>query len=114
MLLHLIAVWFVGALALWIVAKIIPGVEVGGFGSALIAAAMIAIVNAVIGPVLRFISFPITFLTLGLFLLVVNAILLKLAAILTPGFRVRGFIPALVGALLLTIISTVLRNLLLE
>ena len=93
MLLHLIAVWLVSALALWIVAQIIPGVEVRGFGSALIAAAMIAIVNAVVGPVLRFISFPITFLTLGLFLLVVNAILLKIAAILTPGFRIRDLSP---------------------
>src|SRR5215475_7365253 len=85
-LVHLIVVWFVGAVALWIVAQIIPGIRVRDFGSALIAAAVIAVVNAILGPVLKFFAFPLIFLTLGLFLLVVNAILLKVAAMFTPGF----------------------------
>ena len=112
MLLHLILSWCVSALALWLVAQMIPGMELRGFGSAFIATAVIAIVDAIIGPVLRFISFPLTFLTLGLFLLVVNAILLKLAAALAPGFRIRGFLPAFFGSLVLTIVSWVLRRLL--
>jgi putative membrane protein len=105
--------WFVSAVALWIVGQVVPRFEVRGFGAALIGAAVIAIVDFVIGPILRFISFPITFLTLGLFRLVINAVLLKLAAAFSPGFRIQGFIPALIGALVLTILTGILRYVLL-
>jgi putative membrane protein len=110
-MLHILAVWLVSALALWLVARIVPGIEVRDFGAALIATIVIAIVNAVIGPILRFIAWPLTFLTLGLFTIVIDAILLKLASMFSPGFRVRGFLDALVGAVLLTIIQFVLRML---
>ena len=110
-MLHLIVVWLVSALALWLVAQILDGIEVRDFGAALIATIVIAIVNAVIGPILRFIAWPLTFLTLGLFTIVIDAILLKLASMFSPGFRVRGFLNALVGAVLLTIIQFVLRML---
>jgi|ERR1035438_3798195 putative membrane protein len=108
-MLHILVAWLVSALALWLVARIVPGIEVRDFGAALIATIVIAIVNAVIGPILRFIAWPLTFLTLGLFTLVIDAILLKLASMFSPGFRVRGFLNALVGAILLTIIQFVLR-----
>ena len=108
-MLHLVAVWLLSALALWLVARVVPGIEVRDFGSALIATIVIAVVNAVIGPVLRFLAWPLTFLTLGLFSLVINAILLKLASMFTPGFRVRGILNAILGALLLTILEAVLR-----
>lgn len=111
MLLPIIASWFVSALALWIVAQIIPGIEVRGFGAALMATVVIAIVNATFGIVLKVLTFPLTLLTLGLFLLVVNAFLLKLASWFTPGFSVRGFISALFGSVVLTILTTVLRSL---
>ena len=107
-MLHILVAWLVSALALWLVARIVPGIEVRDFGAALIATIVIAIVNAVIGPILRFIAWPLTFLTLGLFTLVIDAILLKLASMFSPGFRVRGFLNALVGAILLTIIQFVL------
>ena len=113
MLVHIIAGWLLSALALWIVARIVPGIEVRGFGDAMIATLVIGIVNAVAGPVLRFLAWPITFLTLGLFLLVINACLLKLASLVTPGFRVRGFLSAILGALVLTILSSLLRGLVL-
>lgn len=109
-LLHIIVSWFVSALALYIVAQIIPGIEVHGFGAALIATVIIAIVNGIIGPVLRFFAFPLIFLTLGLFLLIINAFLLKLASMFTPGFRVRGFLSAVAGSLVLTILTTILRH----
>ena len=109
-MLHLLVNWLVSALALWLVARIIPGIEVRDFGEALIATVVIAIVDAVIGPILRFFAFPITFLTLGLFSLVINAFLLKLAAIFTPGFRVRGFLNAVLGSLVLTILTYILRR----
>ena len=108
-MLHFIVSWLVSAFALWLVSRMIPGIEIRGFNAAVVAAAVIAIVNAIVGPVLRFISFPLTFLTLGLFLLVVNALLLKLAAALSPGFRIIGFLPALVGSLVLTILTSLLR-----
>ena len=109
MLVHIIVGWLVSAFALWVVAQIVPGIQVDGFGAALLATIVIAIVDAVVGPVLRFLAWPLTFLTLGLFLLVIHAILLKLAAMFTPGFRVRGFLNAVLGALVLTILNSLLR-----
>jgi putative membrane protein len=111
MLLHIVVSWFVSALALWIVARIIPGIDLRDFGAALIATVIIAIVNATIGPVLKFLTFPLTLITLGLFLLVVNALLLKLASLFTPGFAVRGFLSAIFGSVVLTILTAVLRSL---
>jgi putative membrane protein len=110
-MLHILVVWLVSALALWLVARIVPGIEVRDFGAALLATIVIAIVNALVGPVLRFIAWPLTFLTLGLFKLVINAILLKLASMFSPGFRVRGFLDAILGALVLTVLEYVLRRL---
>jgi putative membrane protein len=112
MLVQILASWLASALALWIVAQIVPGIEVRGFGAALMATIVIAIVNGTIGVVLKFLFFPVTLLTLGLFLLVLNALLLKLAALFTPGFSVRGFIPAVLGSVVLTILSYLLRRML--
>jgi putative membrane protein len=108
-MLRLVVSWFVSALALWLVAQIIPGIKVRDFGAALIATIVIAIVNAVAGPVFRFFAWPLIFLTLGLFLLVVNAVLLKLASLFTPGFSVHGFFAALAGSMVLTILNSILR-----
>jgi len=111
MLTHIIVGWFVSALALWIVAQIIPGIELQGFGTALVATIVIAIVNGVLGPVLKFLTFPLILVTLGLFLLVINALLLKLASALVPGFAVRGFLNAVLGSVVLTILNSILRRL---
>jgi len=110
MLVHWIVNWLLGALALWLVAQIIPGIQINSFKTALLATVVIALVDITIGPILRFIALPITFLTLGLFRLVLNALLLKLASMFTPGFRIDGFLNALVGSLVLTILEIVLRN----
>ena len=109
MLAHILISWVLSAVALWLVAKIIPGIEVRDFGVAMIATVIIGLVNAVIGPVVKFFTFPLIVLTLGLFLLIINAGLLGLAAVFTPGFKVRGFIPALLGSIVLTILTSVLR-----
>ena len=77
MLLHAVLNWFLGALALWLVARIIPGIEVRDFGSALIATLIIGVVNALVGPILKLLGLPFIILTLGLFLLVIDAALLK-------------------------------------
>jgi putative membrane protein len=112
-MLHIVLVWLVSALALWLVARIVPGIEVRDFGAALLATVVIALMNWLIGPILRFLAWPLTFLTFGLFSLVINAILLKLASMFSPGFRVRGFLNAIVGALVLTVLEFLLRMLVL-
>jgi len=110
-LLHLIVAWIVSALALWIVARIIPGIEVRNFWTALAAAAMIAIVDFTIGWLVRFVVLPLTILTFGLFLLAVNAFLLKVASLFTPGFKVQGILNAILGSLVLTVLTFLLRRL---
>ena len=107
---HWIAGWLLSALALWLVAQILPGIQLRDFGTALIATVVIAVVDITVGPILRFIAFPITVLTLGLFRFVLKATLLKLASLFTPGFRIDGFLNALAGALVLTILDIVLRR----
>jgi putative membrane protein len=109
MLVHMIVGWLVSALALWLVAQIIPGITVRDFGSALIATIIIAVVNVFIGWPVRFLFSPITWLTLGLFRLVINAFLLKVASLFAPGFAVKGFLNALIGSLVLTILQAILR-----
>jgi putative membrane protein len=109
-LIHIIVSWLLSALALWIVAQIIPGILVRSFGDALIATIVIGIVNAIIGPILKLLALPLIFLTLGLFLLVINALLLKLASLVTPGFKVHGFLSAIIGSLVLTILTFLLRQ----
>ncbi len=109
MLLHLIVNWLLSALAIWLIARVLSGFEVRDFSSAMVAAAIIALVNFFFGWFFRLLAWPLIFLTLGLFTFVINAILLKLASMFTPGFRVRGFIPALLGSLLLTVLTFVLR-----
>jgi putative membrane protein len=110
MLVHWIVNWLLSALALWLVAQIIPGIQIRSFGTALLATVVLGLVDITIGPILRFIAFPITFVTLGLFEWVLKALLLKLASIFTPGFRIDGFLNALLGSLVLTVLDIVLRR----
>jgi putative membrane protein len=109
-LVHWIVNWLLSALALWLVARIIPGIQIRDYGTALLATVVLGLVDITIGPILRFIAFPITFLTLGLFQWVLKALLLKLASMFTPGFRIDGFLNALVGALVLTVLDIVLHR----
>jgi putative membrane protein len=107
----LIVHWLLSALSLLLVAHLVPGFQVRGFGTALIAAVVIGLVNATLGFILKILTLPLTILTFGFFLLVINAIMLKLAAALVPGFEVYGFLPAVLGAIILSVISLVLRSL---
>jgi putative membrane protein len=103
--------WLLSALSLMIVAHVVPGFHVAGFGTALLAAVAIRLVNATIGLVLRLLALPLTVLTFGLFWFVVNAILLWTAAALVPGFAVAGFGAALLGSIALTLVNAALRYL---
>ena len=101
--------WVLFALALILVAKMTPGVEISGFLAALIAAVVIGFINIFIKPVITILTLPINILTLGLFTLIINAVLFALAAVLVPGFSVGGFIPALVGSILFSILSMLIN-----
>ena len=109
---QLLAIWVLTAVSLIITAYIVPGIEVDGVEGAAIGAIVLGLVNAIIRPILLVLTFPITILTLGLFLLVINALVLKLVAMLTPKFRVTGFISALVGSIILSIITSILNQIL--
>jgi putative membrane protein len=104
--------WLLSAAALMIISHFVPGFYVSGFEAALIAAAVIGLVNATLGTVLKFVTFPLTILTLGLFLVVVNAVMLKVAAFFSPGFQVRTWLAAFIGAILLSLVSAILHRLL--
>ncbi len=103
--------WLISAASLVIAAYLIPGIEIRGLGTALIAPIVIGLVNATLGFVLKILTLPLTFLTLGLFWLIINALMLQLAAAIVPGFYVSGFWPAFFGAIVLSVVSMVLRSL---
>ena len=103
--------WLISAVSLLIVTYILPGIQVRGFGTALIAAIVIGLINATLGIVLKILTLPLTLLTFGLFLLVINALMLQLASYLVPGFFVSGFWSAFFGAIVLSLVSMALRSL---
>jgi putative membrane protein len=109
---RLILHWLLSALALIIVARLVPGFYIRSFGSALIAALVIGLVNATLGFFLKVLTFPFIILTLGLFWFMINALMLMLASKLVPGFLVRGFVPAFWGAIVLALINMLFRALL--
>lgn len=96
----ILARWFLLALALLLVAHLYPGVEVKSFASALIAAFVLGLLNTLLRPVLVLLTLPVTVLSLGLFLFVINALMFWSAASLLDGFRVTGFPAALIGSLI--------------
>lgn len=103
--------WLVSALGLLIVAHVVPGFRVAGFGTALLASVVIGLVNATIGLVLFVLTLPLTVVTLGFFLLILNALLLWMASAFVPGFHIDGFGAAFLGAIVLAIVNAVLRYL---
>jgi putative membrane protein len=110
-MLKIIANWVLNALALLLVSKIVTGITLVDFWSALVAVFVMALVNALIKPVLLLLTLPITILSLGLFTFVINALMLLLASQFTPGFKVDGFGTALIASILFSVISMLLRSL---
>ena len=104
-MLGLLIRWLLSALALVLTSKVVPGITFDNVTALLIAAIVLGLVNAIVRPILVFFTLPLTFVTLGLFLLVVNAITFGLAAWLVPGFQVNGFLPALFGSIVMAILS---------
>ena len=104
---HLVLRIVLNGLALMLIAYLYSGVSIDGPLAAIIAAVVLGIVNAIIRPVLLILTLPVTVLTIGLFLFVINALMFWLAAELVPGFRVSGFMAALIGSVMFSIITTV-------
>jgi putative membrane protein len=109
-MMKLIAKWLLYAAALVLVAHVYPGVEVKSFGSALIAAFVIGLFNVVLRPVLVVLTLPVTLITLGLFLFVINALMFWAAGEVLGGFQVHGFVAALLGSLIYSLLGIVIDS----
>ena len=102
-ILHLL----VNAAVFLLLSKLLPGFYVSGWGSAILAALLLGIVNATLGLILKILTFPLILITLGLFVFVVNAIMILVVAFLVPGLSINGFLPALVAALVLAAVNVI-------
>lgn len=103
--------WILNGVALLVTASLVSGIEISGFFAALFAAFILGIVNAIIRPVILFLTLPINLITLGVFTIVVNGFMLKITSTVVNGFTVTGFWAATLGALMLSIISGILNAL---
>ena len=101
--------FFVSALALGLTATVVPGIHGGGLGPVIAAAFILGILNAIIRPILFLLTLPINILTLGLFTFILNAIMLKVTSSIVRPFKIDGFLPALIGAVVLSIVSGLLN-----
>ena len=108
---RLLVQWLLSAIALLLVSEIVPGFTVDGLGSALVAALIIGLLNATLGFLLKIITFPISILTLGIFLLVINGMMILVASSVVRGFHVRGMGAAFWGAVVLALLGMVIRAL---
>ncbi len=97
--------WICFALALIFTAWLIPGIEVSSIWAAMLACVIIALINAFVKPVIQIITLPINILTIGIFSLVINALLFMLAGWITPGIEVEGFLSALLGSVVFSLLS---------
>jgi len=111
---HLLLQWLVFAVALLVVAHVVPGFELDSFGAALWAALAVGLVNILFGwmvAILHILTFPLTILTLGIFWFVVNGIFLYIASLFVPGFRIKNIFSATMGAAVLALVHYILRQL---
>jgi putative membrane protein len=105
----LIINWLISTVAILVTAYILPGIHLGGLIPALVLAIILAAINISLKPIFQLLTFPITIVTLGLWLLVINALMIMLAAAIVPGFEVAGFWWALLFSIILSIITSVLH-----
>src|SRR5688572_24755186 len=111
---RLLVVWLINTVALLAVSYLMTSVDVTSFGAALIAAAVLGLVNAFIRPILVILTLPVTLLTLGLFIFILNGVLFLAVANLLEGFQVAGLWPAILAAILYSIVSWLLSALVLR
>lgn len=105
----ILANWLISALAIVLISQYLPGFQVNNFTTALVVALVLGIINAVIKPIILLLTLPINIITFGLFTFVINAILILAVARIVPGFTVVGFQPALIAAIALWAVSTIIN-----
>jgi putative membrane protein len=108
---HFLVRVLLNAVALLVAAWLVPGIQISGPAATILAGLLLGVVNALVRPVLLLLTLPFTLLTLGLFIFVVNAMCFALTAALVPGFRISGFTAALLGSIVVSIVSWVLNAL---
>jgi putative membrane protein len=113
-MIRLLVVWLINALALMAVAYLMPSIEVSSFGAALVAALVLGLVNAIVRPILVLLTLPVTILTLGLFIFVLNGLLFWMVGSWLQGFWVGGFWAGVLGAIVFSVISWALSALVLR
>ncbi len=109
-MINLLLVWLINSVAIYATAAILPGIVVKNFKTALLAAIVLGLLNAILKPILSFFSIPLIFITLGLFSLVINAVVLWISAGFLDGFEIRGFWWAMLGAIIISILSGVMSS----
>ncbi len=113
MILNIIVTWIVTSISLFVLSRLPLGTDIDRFGTALWSAAVLGLLNAFLGPIFRFLTLPINFITFGLFAVVVNAALFGIATLLVTGFRLKwGFWSALIGAIFLSVFNSLIFSLL--
>ena len=95
----------IGAFGLWVATQLVPGISIAGMLPLFLAALVLGVVNAIVRPVFVLLTLPLTLLTLGLFLLVINALMLELVGVLVPGMQVAGFGSAVLGSIVVSLVS---------
>jgi putative membrane protein len=108
---QLIITWIVTAISMLVASFIIPGIVISTVTAAVIGAVIFGLINAIVKPLIVFFTLPLTILTLGLFLLIINGICFSLVGYFTPGFQVHGFFDALFGSIIVSLVSGLLNQL---
>ena len=108
---QLILVWLVAAVALIVVSRLVPGFDIRDFGTALVASLVVGLANAVLWPVLLLLKLPLDVMTLGLASFVISVLSLKLTSMLVPAFRIDGWFPAVLGAVVLALLNALVNTL---
>lgn len=109
---NLLIAWFANAATLFITPYVVPGFQIATFQTALLAAIVIGLLNIVIKPILLLLTFPINFLTLGLFTFVINAVVLWLATFIVTGMTIDNVLSGILAAIVISVVSTILSHLL--
>ncbi|HLI96571.1 MAG TPA: phage holin family protein [Candidatus Baltobacteraceae bacterium] len=104
---HFLIRLLINGIAFYLIARYVPGIHANGFGYAVLAAFIFGIVNAIVRPIVLLLTLPFTIITLGLFIIVVNALMFWLATWISPGFKVDGFVPALIGGIIMAIVGMI-------
>lgn len=111
---HIVLRFIINAIVFYLIARYVPGFHIASFTSALIAALIFGVVNAIIRPIVFLITLPLTIVTLGLFIIIVNALMFWITVSWAPGFTVDGFGPVLIGAIIMMIVGFLTNHLLAE